>query len=379
MHLMPKVVESATGHPASYYMGQLSKELGLSPEFAWKDVNTQWYRGMQATCRDWARFGQLLNNQGYWGGKQLIAKTYFEQMVEPTKYAPYNDYSNPCYGLLVWNNANKSKHPGCCWEASRLPEPKCNNETFMDGAVNDMSLIIGLYGQIAMTLPSVNAVVVGFGTDLRPIEPARIGYYPALCKPLGIPCNTPQPIPKPKCGEKFECTGMAAQCFSGGAWNHSEPTPGHEQCIRCFQERLPQYEAKFPEAHDMVKNYCPTTPSGMASFLHCFCYTNSSPFSPWPTTTTTTLQHGPFPPLPSPVPTPAPPQPRYPCLLSAGCVEAVHAFKCERNKGSPCVSCLHQRQSDLSNAGCPDFGDGGFASRGFCWCGPNPSEDVQIV
>merc|ERR1711988_923606 len=88
-----------------------------------------------------------------------IAKTYFEQMTEPTKYAPYNSYSNPCYGLLVWLNADKSKYPGCCWEASRLPDPKCNHETFMDGAVHDLTLNIGLYGQIVMTLASADTVI----------------------------------------------------------------------------------------------------------------------------------------------------------------------------------------------------------------------------
>lgn len=385
MHLMPKVVEKATGHPASYYMGQLSRELGLSPQFHWAKVNTQWYRGMQATCRDWARFGQLIINEGYWGGKQLISKTFFQQMTQPTKYNPYNDYSNPCYGLLVWINADKSKHPGCCWEASRLPEPRCNNDTFMPGAVHDMALIIGLYGQVAMTLPSVNTVVVGFGVDLRPIEPARIGYYPAVCKVLGIPCNTPPPVPKPKCTQNLECIGMAAQCFSGGAWNHSEPSPGGVQCLRCFQNRLPMYEAKFPEAHDMVKNWCPNDPREQVAFMNCFCFedkrhhTNANPFAPWPTTTTTTLPHGPFPPPPPPSPPPPPPPPGKPCQMNDGCVEALHAFKCAQNGGRLCYKCLHANQDRLTAAGCPSFRDEDFASRGFCWCGPGMEDNIEYV
>jgi len=379
MHLMPIVVEKATGHPASYYMNQLKTELGLSPEFAWEKVNSAWYRGMRATCRDWARFGQLILNKGYWGGKQLIAQTYFEQMSQPVKYAPFNEYSNPCYGMLVWLNANKSKHPGCCWEASRLPEPKCNEDTFMPGAVNDMTLIIGLYGQVAMTLPSVNAVVIGFGTDLRPIEPARIGYYPGVCKALGLPCNTPPPVPEQKCGHNLECTGITAQCFSGGAWNHSQPKPGRGECIECIRNRLPQYEVKFNEAHDMVKKWCPMDPRGMLKFLHCFCYTDSNPFSPWPTTTTTTLPLSPFPPLPPPGPTP-PPSPRLPpCMLGSGCLEAMQAFGCSRSGGKRCYRCLHRNQDQLSAAGCPSFRDEDFASRGFCWCGLGDGEGVQIV
>jgi len=383
MYLMPKVVEAATGHRSSYYMNQLSKELGLSPQFAWPEVDTQWYRGMRATCRDWARFSQLILNKGFWGGKYLISKTYFEQMSEPVKYAPYKEYSNPCYGLLVWRNANKTKHPGCCWEASRLPAPRCNEDTFIPGAVTDMTLIIGLYGQVAMTLPSVNTVVIGFGTDLRPIEPANIGYYPGVCKVLGLPCNKPDPVPQPKCGESLECTGISAQCFSGGAWNHSEPKPGKEQCVRCFQERLPMYEEKFPEAHAMVKNYCPKNALADMNFVRCFCgLTNvdANPFAPWPTTTTTTLRPDPFPPLPPPGPTPAPPPPPPQCLLKPSCIAAMHTYKCTKNGGRPCFGCLHRWQAKLSEAGCPSFADEHFAGKGFCWCGLGAQESaVQFV
>merc|ERR1711992_154501 len=206
----------------------------------------------------------------------------------------------------------------------------------MPGAVHDMTLIIGLYGQVALTLPSVNTVVIGFGTDLRPIEPARIGYYPGVCKALGLPCNTPPSVPAPKCGQHLECTGITAQCFSGGVWNHSEPKPGHEACMRCIGNRLPQYESKYPQAHNMVKNWCPTDPAGQLNYLRCFCNTNSNPFAPWPTTTTTTLPLSPCPPLPPPTPTPPPPA----CLLKPGCLDALLAFNCKRYDGVACFSCL---------------------------------------
>ena len=81
----------------------------------------------------------------------------------------------------------------------------------MDGAVHDLTMHIGQKGQIVMTLQSADAVVVGFGRDLRPVEPARIGYYPGLCQALGIPCNNPPQVPNPKCGETLECTGVSAQ------------------------------------------------------------------------------------------------------------------------------------------------------------------------
>jgi len=172
-----------------------------------------------------------------------------------------------------------------------------NQATFMDGAVHDLTLNIGLYGQIVMTLPSVQTVVVGFGRDLRPIEPARIGYYPGVCKALGLPCNKPEPIPKTKCGERLQCTGVSAQCFSGGNWSHKEPFPGKQQCVDCFRSRLPAYEHKFPEAKYMIQN-CPKDEQKDFEFIRCFCGLtgiNANPFAPWPSTTTTT----PMPSLPT--------------------------------------------------------------------------------
>merc|ERR1719181_2362309 len=238
LHLFPKIIQAATGQPASYWLDQMSQMLGLSSSFAWAEVNTKWFRGASGSCRDWARFGQLILNKGTWADANVVSPQFIAEMQKPVKYAPYNSYSNPCYGLLLWINADKSKYPGCCWEASRLPNPKCNDETFMDGAVHDLTLNIGLYGQIVMTLDSVKTVVVGFGRDLRPIEPARIGYYPGVCKALGIPCNKPPPIPETKCGETLQCAGVSAQCFGGGNWSHQQPKPGKQQCVDCFRSRL---------------------------------------------------------------------------------------------------------------------------------------------
>lgn len=228
-----------------------------------------------------------------------------------------------------------------------------------------------------MTLPSVNTVVIGMGTDLRPIEPARIGYYPGLCRALGLPCNTPPPVPATKCHESLECTGISAQCYAGGAWNHSEPQPGKDQCLHCFQDRLPMYEQKFPEAHDMVKRYCPQKQASL-TFLHCFCYgSDSNPFGPWPTTTTTTLKPSPCPPpTPHPMPPPSPPPPRpSPCEFGPDCVAALEHYKCKHNGGNGCYSCLHGHEQLLTAAGCPDFKDEGIWSKIFCWCGQRGDVD----
>merc|ERR1740121_965137 len=52
LHLFPKVILSATKHNASYYLDRMHSKLGLSPQFSWPKVNTEWYRGASGSCRD---------------------------------------------------------------------------------------------------------------------------------------------------------------------------------------------------------------------------------------------------------------------------------------------------------------------------------------
>jgi len=387
--VFPRIVRAATGHNSSYFMHKMHSSLGLSKQFKFPTVDTDWFSGATGSCRDWARFGQLILNGGKWDGHELIATKYIQQMQEPMKVAPYKEYSNPCYGLLIWLNKDKKKYPGCCWEASRLPEPHCNHETFMDGAVTDLTMNIGLYGQVVMTLPSVNTVVVGFGNDLRPIEPVQIGYYPGVCKALGIPCNTPPPVPKPKCGETLECTGVSAQCYSGGSWSHHEPKPGLQQCVQCFQNRLPAYQKRFPEAQFMVKDNCPKDIATAMEYIACFCGLTgkeANPFGPWRTTTTTTQAPGVFPPFsPAARTTPPPQAPGSPCDLTPKCIQGLQShFQCfdmKRNGGHECYKGIYIHQKALTaQYGCPTFIDKSqplIQSKAFCWCGHDPKPRAE--
>jgi CubicO group peptidase (beta-lactamase class C family) len=395
MHLFPEILEKATGHRPSYYYNRLHTRLGLSKSFTWPKVDTEFYEGAAGSCRDWARFGQLINNKGMWGGKPLIAAKYIMQMQQPVKYSPMNEYANPCYGLLIWVNSDKAKVPGCCWEASRLPPPHCGKDTFLNGGVHDLTLNIGLYGQVAMTLPSKNVVVVGFGNDLRPIEPARIGYYPAVCKILGLPCSNPPRVPETKCGEKIECTGVAAQCYTGGNWAHSEPVDGKEKCLKCFQERLILNLQKFPTAGEMVNGSCPTKTKDEAfAFMNCYCGVtgvNSNPWAPWPKSLPKLLNPRPIVPSPCPHPYPPPPPPPQPplCLLPPKCIKGLQAlassscFPPKMNHGSHCYKGIRiHRETLMGKYGCPVLLDQSqpiLASKAFCWCGVPPPKKTSYA
>jgi len=389
--MLPKVLHKATGKTATQWFQELHASLGLSPSFTWSSVETNWARGAQGTCEDWGRFAQLVLNDGYWGDISIIAPSFMRQAQEPVKYDPYQMYSNPCYGLGWWLNPDKQKYNGCCWEASRLPPPNCNNETFIQGATHNLTFTLGLYGQVLMAVPERNVTIVSLGKDLRPIEPIRIGVYPAVCKMLGLPCNTPPKVPSAKCGETLECLGMSAQCFTGyGKWGHEEPVPGGAQCIQCFQQRVRDQSQNDTEAQQMIRDNCPiSNPRLLSNYLECFCYDGDNVFSPWPTTTTTTPPLKPRPPVPHPYTTPAPSRP-LPCDVTPQCWEALNNVRDKGGRGPKCVDylepgycglCLHKNwgpRKYLAVHGCPTSAFD-YETVGLCLCGPLDPTPKQCI
>lgn len=390
MGLIPKVLQQATGKSATQWFQQLHQDMQLSPSFTWPTVETQWGFGASGTCEDWGRFAQLLLNNGYWGNTSIITPSLMQQAQQPVKYDPYNFYSNPCYGLGWWLNPDKEQYNGCCWEASRLVPPNCNNETFIQGGTHKLSFTLGLYGQVILAIPERNVTIVSLGHDLRPIEPIRIGVYPGVCKMLGLPCNTPPKVPEPKCGETLECLGMSAQCFSGyGKWSHEEPKPGGAQCIECFMQRVRDQTSSSQqiESRKMIKDNCPyKNPHALSNYLSCFCYDGDNVFGPWPTTTTTTPAPKPMPPVPHPYTTPAP-KPRPPCDVPPTCWESLNKIghdggKCVDKGPYNCGKCLFENWGPgkaLAKHQCPGtnvklgfhpYDNWAFTTLGLCLCGP---------
>jgi hypothetical protein len=123
---LPKVFKNAVNRePKGVFEEAYRRPLGLSEEFSWGTVDSKWDAGSYGTCRDYARFGQLLLNLGQWPAanataagagatpQQLVSADYARQMSTPqTHYAPYANYSQPCYGLLTWLNTNPGSDRG---------------------------------------------------------------------------------------------------------------------------------------------------------------------------------------------------------------------------------------------------------------------------
>merc|ERR1711988_112676 len=164
---MARVVPAATGRRASEIWSQeFKQQLGLSEEFHWPTADFMWAAGSVGTCRDYARIMQLMLNKGRWPGldRPLVSADYVREMVTPqTKYPPYVNYSNPCYGLLTWLHTDTGKYPGECLVPLNSTLNGQKQDWWGGGSPFDIFMAQGMGGHVAMAVPEYNAVVVSMG------------------------------------------------------------------------------------------------------------------------------------------------------------------------------------------------------------------------
>ena len=110
---------------------------------------------MYATPRDWARYGQLLLQDGMWQGREILPRGYVAMMVSPVKSSG-GEYG---HGLL-WRWATHSETPG-------------ENPDLAIGIPADTFWMLGHDGQFAAIIPSRDLVIVRMG-----LTPARWNYRP---------------------------------------------------------------------------------------------------------------------------------------------------------------------------------------------------------
>ena len=103
-----------------------------------------------ATTRDYARFGQMLLDSGAWKGSQLLDKGYVKRMITPVNQLT-DEVATTYYGYQIWLG------------------------TTDDGL--QFSLMEGLRGQMVISIPSLDMVVV------------RTGYTKSKAKKRDLPVD----------------------------------------------------------------------------------------------------------------------------------------------------------------------------------------------
>jgi len=164
---LAKVVTAAAEKPSGLWQNQFHEPLGLADNFKIGPIDHTFAYGASGTCRDWARIGQLMLNEGRWLGVNdiIVPANYVKEMITPqTKYAPYQNYSNPSYGLLTWLNPRlneTAEYPGVSKIAPKDVVPP--EDSMPTGLDKNTYYLGGALGQVVMVVPSDNLVAVSMG------------------------------------------------------------------------------------------------------------------------------------------------------------------------------------------------------------------------
>ena len=155
---LDRVIRSATGTTTQVYAQQrLFEPLGMASTQMTLDASgksTQAFFGMQSTCLDLARFGQLFEQDGEWDGEQLLPQAWVKDAVGRS-----SQRLNAAYGLLWWLN-RKGPQLGAVEEVGAQPR----SGQLVPGAPEDLYAAIGFGGQVVMVDPGSGTVVVRLGT-----------------------------------------------------------------------------------------------------------------------------------------------------------------------------------------------------------------------
>ena len=144
-------------YPLEYIRARLFRPLGMSSAVIEADEmgNLVGSSYMYATPRDWARYGQLLAQDGVWQGEEILPRGYVAMMSSPV--AP----SGGEYGHgMVWRWATHGDKPGVNPDAAY-------------GIPADTFWMSGHDGQYAAIIPSRHLVIVRMG-----LTPTRLLYHP---------------------------------------------------------------------------------------------------------------------------------------------------------------------------------------------------------
>jgi CubicO group peptidase (beta-lactamase class C family) len=119
---------------------------------------------IEATARDWAKFGEFLRNDGTVHGAQILPRSWVQFMTAP---AP----GNPGYGAQLWRN---------------VPQANGHEELFPGRAPATLFACVGHLGQYVLVSPDQHLTVVRLGkTDnvQRAALVARLGDVVELFTP----------------------------------------------------------------------------------------------------------------------------------------------------------------------------------------------------
>ncbi len=160
---LDRVIRTATGEETQdYAQDRLFGPLEMTSTRMTLDASrgsTQAFFGMQSTCPDLERFGQLFAQQGEWDGEQIVPRSWVSDAVGRS-----SQDLNAAYGLLWWvNREGPLRDPVDAEDPTRPPGVDTVGQ-LVEGAPEAMYAALGFGGQVVLVDPDSGTVVVRLGT-----------------------------------------------------------------------------------------------------------------------------------------------------------------------------------------------------------------------
>lgn len=171
---LEQVLERATGDDvASFARQRLFRPLGMTRTTLATDRsgNVQLFQGLESTCRDLARFGVLMLQDGRWNGKRIVSSSWVRQAT-----ARPSTELNAAYGYLWWlNRKGVVGSPLAATSIEAATSPATKRGRLVPGAPADMYWALGLGNQIVQVDPGSRTVVVRLGAGSSASQGSTFG------------------------------------------------------------------------------------------------------------------------------------------------------------------------------------------------------------
>lgn len=167
IQVLEPVLRQATGQPVDEFARErLFEPLGMTRSRLTTDQSkaggTQLFFGLETTCLDLARFGQLYLDGGAVDGEQILPAAFVEQSVTES-----STRHNAAYGLLWWIN-RPGPIRGATDEVGPSGQPlERRSGQLAPGAPKDLYAALGPGGQVLLVDPGSRTMVVRLSKDLR--------------------------------------------------------------------------------------------------------------------------------------------------------------------------------------------------------------------
>jgi CubicO group peptidase (beta-lactamase class C family) len=148
-NILSRMIRTTVGQDAygSFPNSELFQKLGmtsvvLEPDASGTFVGSSY---IYATARDYARFGLLYYNDGWWNGERILPEGWVQKTRTPAASNPLKNY-----GYQFWLNGQDKKDP---------------RSKVFPGVPDDLFYADGFGGQDVYIIPSKNLVIVRLGVN----------------------------------------------------------------------------------------------------------------------------------------------------------------------------------------------------------------------